>query len=102
MSDPVKAITGVLRQCCDPPATLRIERGESRAWQSLLFDGARHHIRLGLSGGRLDGALDRLRQALAVPDFVIPGHIVADIRLSAVDHEGEHAVLTLEALTIEA
>ena len=46
MTDPVKALALKLRRCCGPLGALRIEHGESRPWQSLLFDGAHHHLRL--------------------------------------------------------
>lgn len=101
MSDPVKAIVRRLRQCCEAHAPLRLERSHSRAWQSLLFDGSRHDIRVGLSGSGIDLALAELRAALAEPDFAIPGHIVADLRLVTVDRAGDDASVGLEALTIE-
>lgn len=101
MSDPVEAIARRLRQCCEAHALLRLERSHSRAWQSLLFDGSRHDIRVALSGSAIDLALAELRTTLAEPDFAIPGHIVADLRLMTVDHAGDDASVSLEALTIE-
>lgn len=100
MSDPVKAIAGRLQRCCTPLAALTLERSESRPWQSLLYDGARHHIRIALSGPDADRAIDRLRGTLDESDFPIPGHIIADLRLSAVDRDGETRIVSFEALTI--
>jgi len=102
MSDPVKAIAGRLRPRCDRFATLHVDRAESHAWRSLLFDGARHDIRLRLAGPAVMTAMDALRAALDDPDFTIAGHIVAEMRVGAVERDGEDAILTLDALTIEA
>lgn len=100
MSDPVKAIAGRLQRCCTPLAALTLEHSETRPWQSLLYDGARHHIRIALSGPEADQAIEQIRGALGEADFPIPGHLVADLRLSAVDREGDARMVSVDALTI--
>lgn len=90
-----------LRRCCEPHAPLRIERMHSRPWQSLLFDGSRHDIRVALSGTGIDQAIAALHVSIAGSGFAVPGHIVADLRLLAIDRDGNDASLSLEALTIE-
>lgn len=100
MSDPVKAIVGALRRSCGPLATLSIAAERSAAWHSLLFDGGRHHVRIALSGENAAQALDVMSCAIGHPEFAIPGHIVADIRLSGIEHDGKDALVSLEALTI--
>lgn len=102
MTDPVKALALKLRRCCGPLATPRIAHDESRAWQSLLFDGARHHLRLVMAANGADRTADALRRALACPHFTIAGHIIADSRLSDPRREGQEAIICLDLLTIKA
>ena len=82
----------------------RVLLTESRSvdWQSLTFVGERHEMELRLSGPNAAAVAVRTMDGLAEAEFVIPGHIVADIGLR---HPAEQAddgsvTLRLEALTI--
>lgn len=72
-------------------------------WASVTFTGARHHLRAALEGAGAVGAAADFLALLPELEFAIPGHIVADIALVAEERTdgGGHAVLELEALTIE-
>lgn len=100
MSDPVKAIARRLNRMCSPFAQLILDRSRSEDWQSLLFDGGRHHLDLTLVGNDLDDILGALPAWVAADDFTISGHLIADIKLIIVDRQEQHATLALEALTI--
>ncbi|KKC27412.1 hypothetical protein [Sphingomonas sp. SRS2] len=100
MTDPIKAITGRIRRRCGSLADLSLEQGISDPWQSLLFDGGRHHIALRLDGERIDEAIVALQDEVGVPDFVIPGHLVAEISVAAIDRCADHALIKLDAVTI--
>lgn len=102
MSDPVKAIAWRLRRCCGENAELTLDRSESATWQALLFDGARHRLSMRLHGKARDDTLAALRTEIAEQDFAIPGHVVIDLRLIAVDdgEDGEDQRIEVEALTV--
>lgn len=100
MSDPVKAIVRRLHHNCRPFAELTLDHGESEEWNSLLFDGGRHRLKLCLRGSGREEVVDALPVWIADEGFTIPGHLIADIRLVAVNHGDDHTELRLEALTI--
>lgn len=102
MTDPVKMIVARIRKRYAPSAGLRLDRADSRQWQSLLFDGARHSIRIALPGEHVDLALAVVHELVDDRAFEIPGHVVADIRLAAIDRRDGEALLDIEALTVEA
>lgn len=102
MSDPVKAIARRVARRCLPFATAALSNGSSRPWRSLLFDGARHHITFSISGARLDEAIEAVRDEVDTADFAIAGHLVAELRVAGVIRTGDEALITLDALTIEA
>ena len=101
MSDPIKAIARRIRHRCHDLADLSLERGDSDPWQSLLFDGGRHHIALRLEGEHIEEAICALRDEVSAPDFTVPGHLVAEISVAAIDRSPGQALIRLEALTIE-
>lgn len=101
MSDPVKAITRHIRQRCGGLADLSLERADSDPWQSLLFDGGRHHIALRLEGDYIEEAICALRDEVSAPDFAIPGHLVAEISVAAIERSPGQALVKLDALTIQ-
>ncbi len=72
-------------------------------WASVTFAGARHRLRVTLQGAGAVGAAADFLQALPELEFDLPGHIVADVALVAEERwdGGAHAMLELEALTIE-
>ena len=71
-------------------------------WQSLTFVGERHHISLRVSGPDSAAAVARLTSRLDDAEFVIPGHIVADIMVvGGPDRASDGSTtLNIEALTI--
>lgn len=102
MSDPVNAITGRIRQRCAALATTTVSARSSAPWQSLLFDGGRHRITLSIRGERVDDAIEAIRDEISSDDFAIAGHLLAKIRMTSIDHSGGHALVTLDAMTIQA
>ncbi len=81
---------------------VEVEALESRSWASVTFSGARHTLRLGLSGGGASEAADRFLSGLTEAEFELKGHIVADMALvSDRRDDGGRVLLTLEALTVE-
>ena len=65
----------------------------SQPWASVTFNGARHQFVYHTGDERL---VRRLRTEIVETEFDLPGHIVADIRLS-----GAGGRMTVEALTVE-
>jgi hypothetical protein len=102
MSDPVKAITGQIRRRCAALATTTISGQSSVPWRSLLFDGGHHRIALNLSGDHVEAAIDAIRDGIGSDDFTISGHLIAELALSEIDRSGGDALITLDALTIQA
>lgn len=100
MSDPIKAIARQIQRQCDGLADVLLEQGRSSAWYSLLFEGARHHIALRLEGGQVEEAITLLSNNVGEPDFSIPGHLLADIQVAAVNRGADHALVEIDALTI--
>ena len=79
-----------------------LEEMTSRSWASVTFAGARHRLRLRLSGERAGDAADAFLAGLSERDFALRGHILADIALVEEDrHEPGTIRLILEALTVE-
>lgn len=81
----------------------RVEPIEQTDWASVTFTGARHRLRVILDGDGAVGAAADFLEQLPDLDLPLPGHIVADIALIAEERsdDGRHAMLELEALTIE-
>lgn len=77
---------------------------QSVDWQSLTFNGERHHISLRVTGSECDSAVKRMCSELEDAEFSIPGLIVADI---GVLHGPKRAfdgsiTVAIEALTVSA
>lgn len=70
---------------------------ESRTWASATFTGERHRFIYQLSESTRSTIIDRLSTGMSEAEFDLPGHLVADIRISARDWRE----LTVEALTVE-
>lgn len=100
MADPVKAIANRLRRRCGGLAKLSLEAGESEAWRSLLFDGGRHHFALSFDGERIDEAISAICEEIDSSDFSIPGHLVAELKVAAIERHASHALIRLDAMTI--
>lgn len=71
-------------------------------WQSLMFVGERHEIRLRLAGNDAARIVERLTDRLEDVEWQIPGQIVADIALLRAPFATDDGsvILTIEALTI--
>lgn len=59
---------------------------EEKAWASITFSGSRHEIVLQFAGIDAVVAGEDLIERLPDHEFTIPGHLVADATISAVDH----------------
>jgi len=102
MSDPVKGIANRIKRRCEALAPIMLRHERSDPWQSVLFDGGRHRIELSLRGTRVAEALEALQAEIAMGDFAIPGHLVAEIHVAAVNCDKDEALVTLDALTIKS
>jgi hypothetical protein len=71
-------------------------------WQSLTFIGERHEMELRIPGPGALQLAHRITQGLNEAELVIPGQIVADIRLERPpEHNRDDSIsLHIEALTI--
>jgi hypothetical protein len=95
MTDPQPRLIRSLLARTDGAAWLIAAR--SRPWISATFAGTRHHIRLAAP----PPAAEWLSEQLDAIDFVIPGHIVANIALTGCTRAEPLMELEIEALTIE-
>jgi hypothetical protein len=80
-----------------------LRHGE-RAWASATFAGTRHTIALSFEGAMAVAAGERLIAALPDHEFNVPGHLVADATISAVDHTllpAPRLVVEIEVLLLE-
>lgn len=59
---------------------------EEKAWASITFSGSRHEVVLQFAGIDAVVAGEDLIERLPDHEFSIPGHLVADAAVSAVDH----------------
>ncbi len=60
---------------------LSVEGARATEWASATFVGARHHLRLALSGGA--AAVADWLDALPETELPMPGHLVADLIVTA-------------------
>ena len=67
-----------------------------RAWASITFEGARHHLQLRFEGGEAIEAGERMIAALPDHEFAIPGNLVADATVV----EARHTMLPGPRLTV--
>ncbi len=64
----------------------RIVRHCEKPWASVTFEGARHTVELTFDGAEGVAAGEVLIETLANHEFAIPGQLVADANVIAVDH----------------
>lgn len=84
------------------PAIAQLTRSSQSRWSSVTFTGARHRYALGVTGRNAALAVDRALRDIPQREFLLPGHVVADIALVE-RHGGMGGVeLELEALTVES
>ncbi|HWJ70363.1 MAG TPA: hypothetical protein VNS79_09980 [Sphingobium sp.] len=89
-----------LRAMMAPDGT--IEQATMRPWCSATFVGTQHRLHLMLEGAQARQRADALAASLGEADFMLNGHIVADVVVDDIraDDKGDTAIL-LEVLTIE-
>ncbi len=64
----------------------KILRHDETSWASITFAGARHRVELTFEGGEAVEAGERFIAFLPEHEFEIPGQLVADAAVTAVDH----------------
>lgn len=77
---------------------VEISQSAWRRWASATFTGARHAITLSAPAS---AALDRWLGALPEAEFALSGHLVADLRVIAVQRIDGRTQAELEVLTLE-
>ncbi len=80
-------------------ATVAIERHRAVAWHSATFTGDRHELVL---AGRSDPRLDAWLGSLGADSVVLPGHVVAELRVVACAREAGATQARLEGVTVVA
>ena len=70
---------------------------EATRWSSATFSGSRHRYIFALRSPSEKCVLD----GISGREFILPGHLVADVALTARTIEGDQRRFTIEALTIE-
>jgi hypothetical protein len=80
---------------------VEIEALDSRAWASITFSGERHRLTLAIAGEDAEASADSFLEDLGEREFVLRGHILADISCVDDARAPDLVRLTLEALTIE-
>ena len=101
-----RAAAALLRALLDRAGSERnrilLSEIRSYDWQSLTFTGERHVIFLRVPGADADAIVDMLTRGLEEAEFLIPGQIVADIRVAGAPIREKDGSLTIamEALTI--
>jgi hypothetical protein len=73
-------------------------------WASVTFTGSRHHVTLGFVGAAAIAAGEELIDALPDHEFTVPGHLVADAAIVAVEHTAlptPQLVVTMAVLLLE-
>lgn len=75
---------------------------QSTDWQSLMYVGERHQIRLRLPPPEAEHLLDRMTGGLQDEEFALTGQIVADVAVEGVPERAADGsiILCIEALTI--
>ncbi|MXP25847.1 hypothetical protein GRI39_07305 [Altererythrobacter indicus] len=101
-----RGTTEHLRKAIDLLTEGRAEwlRHEEKGWASITFTGARHTVTLGFHGLQAVEAAEHFITQLPEHEFTIPGQLVADATISAVDHTmlpEPHMVVTAELLLLE-
>ena len=59
---------------------------EEKAWASITFAGTRHEMVLEFCGAEAVAAGEELIERLPDHEFTIPGQLVADATITAIDH----------------
>ncbi len=73
-----------------------------RPWHSATFIGTQHRLTLRLTGDEASARAEALATTLPEAEFRLPGHVVVDLAVDAVAHDGaDSAQLSLCVLTLE-
>ncbi len=76
--------------------------GHIKPWHSATFVGMQHQLTLAIQGEHASARADTLTASLPEAEFAIRGHIVVDLAVDSVVHDGaENAHLSLCVLTLE-
>jgi hypothetical protein len=75
-----------------------LHTAHSEAWASATFAGARHRFAFAPTD---PARADSLAQAIGSAEYIMPGHLVADIVVASRAVSREGIALTIEALTVE-
>jgi len=75
-----------------------VTRRTAMRWASVTFSGARHEVH---GTAPASSALEHWLDALPEAEFAIPGHLVADLTITAMTATAERVDFTIEALTVE-
>ena len=78
-------------------AALAIASHRATAWHSATFSGDRHELTLHATPG---AALDAWSDALPALDLGLPGHLLADLRITARERHGDRTTLHFDGLTV--
>ena len=76
-----------------------VTRRTATRWASVTFTGARHDLHCTAPASP---ALEQWLADLPEAEFVIPGHLVADLTITAMTATAERIEVWIEALTVEA
>ncbi|AJP72938.1 hypothetical protein [Sphingomonas hengshuiensis] len=101
MGDPARAHCGLRRALARSAelagAPIAVGADRVARWSSGTFEGGRHVVEL---HGAYGPAMDAWLGGLGDTELRIPGHLVADLVVSAVSSAGGRTDATLEALTV--
>lgn len=64
----------------------QVRRHAEKAWASITFEGARHTLEIDFDGAGAVAAAEHFIAELPEHEFAIPGQIVAEARVTRVDH----------------
>lgn len=81
----------------------RVVEHRERSWASITFAGTRHRLRIAFDTPEAIEAGEALIAALPDHEFALPGRLVADATVGAVDHVAQPPCLTVtcELLLLE-
>ena len=94
-------LRAALLDLCGGQAT--VVRHSEKSWASVTFAGARHRVELAFEGVEAIAAGELLIAELPEHEFAIPGQLVAEATITAVDHrlDRAHMQVTCELLLLE-
>ena len=101
-----EAASGLLRallaRACVDRDRILLSQFQSTDWQSLTFIGERHQIQFRIQGPEANAIAERMTEGIEDVEFVIRGHLVADISLAKPLRRNEDGSISveIEALTV--